>query len=206
MLTRSASRRIGALRHATLAALIAAAPLTAQQPRALTAADYDRAAHMLGPWVNPLVVGGTVAATWLPDDRFYYRRTTSAGSEWVIVDPAKRTRLPLFNHEAVAAALGRAGAGTVDAKAIPAQAVQLLSDGQRVAIEQGGRRYICDAKGAACTVETAQGEPSRAGRRGCRQVTPCCRPMASAPPSSATGISGCATSQRRRRRSSPPTG
>src|SRR4051794_1480727 len=160
------SRRLGALRTAPFLLVVAAAPLVAQQPRALTSADYDRAAHLLGPWINPLVVGGTVAATWLPDDRFYYKRTTTAGVEWVIVDPAKRTRTALFNHEAVAAALGRAGAGTVDAKAIPAQSVQLASDGQRVVIEQGGRRYTCDTRGAACTVETAQGETARAGRRG----------------------------------------
>jgi dipeptidyl-peptidase-4 len=165
MLTRRDSRPLRALRSAALL-FVAAAPLAAQQPRTVTATDYDRAAHLLGPWVNPLVVGGTVAATWLPDDRFYYKRTTTSGTEWVIVDPAKRTRTPLFDNAAVATALGRAGAGTVDAKAIPAQAVQLLSDGRGVAIEQGGRRYVCDAKGAACTVETAQGETPRAGRRG----------------------------------------
>src|SRR5258705_12891636 len=109
MLTRSASRRIGAFRSAAFVAIVAAAPLVAQQPRTLTTADYDRATHMLGSWANPLVVGGTVAASWLPDDRFYYKRTTPAGVEWVIVDPAKRTRLPLFDHQAIAAALGRAG-------------------------------------------------------------------------------------------------
>ena len=92
MVSLSASRRLGALRTATLLASVALAPAVAQQPRALTTSDYDRAAHLLGPWVNPLVVGGNVAATWLPDDRFYYKRTTAAGVEWVIVDPAKRTR------------------------------------------------------------------------------------------------------------------
>ena len=166
MSTCHSARRAIALRRAALLALLAAAPLAAQQARVLTAADYDRAAHMLGPWVNPLVVGGTVAATWLPDDRFYYKRTTTAGTEWVMVDPARRTRTPLFDHQAIAAALGRAGAGTVDAKAIPAQSVQLAGDGQGVVIEQGGRRYVCDPKGAACTVETAQGAVPRAGRRG----------------------------------------
>ena len=95
------------------------APTTSSAQRALTAADYDRAVRMLGPAVNPLVVGGTVTATWLPDDRFYYRITSVGGSEWVIVDPAKKSRTPLFRSVEVAHALARAGAGTIDPRNIP---------------------------------------------------------------------------------------
>jgi dipeptidyl aminopeptidase/acylaminoacyl peptidase len=76
-----------------LAAFLAAASATAQQPRAFTAADYDRAVKFLAPGVTPLVVGGAVTANWLPDDRFWYRNTTASGSETVLVDPAKRTRV-----------------------------------------------------------------------------------------------------------------
>jgi hypothetical protein len=47
----------------------------AQNRRALTAADYDRAVKMLAPSLNGLVVGDTVNATWLPDGRFWYVRT-----------------------------------------------------------------------------------------------------------------------------------
>ena len=42
----------------------------AQQKRALTAADYDRAVKMLAPALNGLVVGDSVTPTWLPDGRF----------------------------------------------------------------------------------------------------------------------------------------
>ena len=77
-----------------LAALVAVSAAAAQQPRSLTAADYDRAVKLLGPAVTPLVSGGTVVANWLPDDRFWYRNTTASGAtETVLVDPAKRTRV-----------------------------------------------------------------------------------------------------------------
>src|ERR1043165_4091577 len=71
--------------------LLAALPvaLTAQR-RVLTTADYDRAARMLGPSVNPLVIGGTVQPTWLPDGRFWYRNATD--SQAVVIDPSKKTR------------------------------------------------------------------------------------------------------------------
>jgi hypothetical protein len=56
----------------------------AQAP--VTAADYARAEKFLAPAVTPLVVGGTVAATWLPDERFTYRNTTADGRVQ-LVDP-----------------------------------------------------------------------------------------------------------------------
>jgi dipeptidyl-peptidase 4 len=75
-------------------ALVPPAPLAAQAPasRAVTAADYERAARFLPQSVNGLVVGGSVAPTWLPDGRFWYRNTTLAGPEIVVVDPARRSR------------------------------------------------------------------------------------------------------------------
>lgn len=132
--------------------LITAPALHAQ--RVLTTADYDRAARMLSFNVNPLVTGGTVMATWLPDDRFYYRNTTSTGSEWLLVDPAKKSRVALFNAPGVAQALTRAGAGTIDPRNIPAQRAELSSDGTQVVLAIGGRRWRCDVGGGNCTADT----------------------------------------------------
>ncbi len=66
--------------------------VVAQNRRTVTAADYDRAVRMLAPSLNGLVIGGSVNATWLPDGRFWYVRTTVAGTENVVVDPVKKTR------------------------------------------------------------------------------------------------------------------
>ena len=66
--------------------------VVAQNRRVLTTADYDRAVKMLAPSLTGLVVGDTVNATWLPDGRFWYVRTTLNGSENVVIDPAKKTR------------------------------------------------------------------------------------------------------------------
>src|SRR5215467_6057863 len=64
----------------------------AQNKRVLTTADYDRATKMLAPGLNGLVVGGNADATWLPDGRFWYVRTTLSGTENVVIDPARKTR------------------------------------------------------------------------------------------------------------------
>jgi dipeptidyl-peptidase-4 len=81
--------------HRVFAALtafaLASAPLGAQG-RVVTAADYDHARQFLAPALNGMVVGGAVAATWAPDGRFWYRNTTLAGAEIVVIDPAAKTR------------------------------------------------------------------------------------------------------------------
>jgi dipeptidyl-peptidase 4 len=68
----------------------------AQQPAAarpaLTTADYARAEKFLAPRTAPLVFGASVRPAWLEGDRFWYRNTTAAGAEFVMVDPVRRTR------------------------------------------------------------------------------------------------------------------
>lgn len=119
---------------------------------ALTAADYARAESFLGAAVNPLVVGGTVNATWLPDDRFTYRSNTGDGtSEFMLVDPAKKTRQPAFDHARLATALAAASGTTVDAKKLPFQTIELSADGTSVSFDVAAKRYTCDVAGAACT-------------------------------------------------------
>src|SRR5262249_19040681 len=66
--------------------------VAAQNRRALTTADYDRAVKMLAPNLTGLGVGDSVSATWLPDGRFWYVRTTLTGNENVVIDPVKKTR------------------------------------------------------------------------------------------------------------------
>src|SRR5580704_14461920 len=99
------------------AAIIFAAPARAQQ-RVLTAADYARAEKFMGYNTTPLVTGviggggrGGRGVNWLPDERFTYSLTTGDGTEFILVDPAKGTRAPAFDHAQVAAALS-AAAGT----------------------------------------------------------------------------------------------
>ncbi len=72
---------------------LAALPLGAQEPtRRPTAEDYARAERFLAPNVAPLVSGTAGPPSWLADGRFWYRRTTPAGAEIVIVDPVQATR------------------------------------------------------------------------------------------------------------------
>ena len=77
-----------------LATIVALPSASAQQAtRVYSTADYDRAVRLLAPSVGTLMTNNTVAANWLADDRLWYRNRTASGSELILVDPAKRTRV-----------------------------------------------------------------------------------------------------------------
>ncbi|MDQ4120502.1 MAG: S9 family peptidase [Acidobacteriota bacterium] len=67
-----------------LAFVLSIAPAFAQQPQSLTAADYARAEKFMGYNTAPLVSGSVGRVTWLPDDRFWYRK----GNDFVLVNTA----------------------------------------------------------------------------------------------------------------------
>ncbi|HEX8726615.1 MAG TPA: hypothetical protein VF737_14595, partial [Gemmatimonadaceae bacterium] len=94
------------MRHrvALLAALAAFTPAlrAAQQPKTITAADYSRAEKFMGYYTQPLVTGGFVSPDWMAGDRFWYREDTPHGAQFLLVDPARGTKAPAFNHAKVA--------------------------------------------------------------------------------------------------------
>jgi dipeptidyl aminopeptidase/acylaminoacyl peptidase len=64
----------------------------AQERRALSTADYDRAVRMLAQNLNNLVVNASITPTWLPDGRFWYTRTGAGGQETIVINPVARAR------------------------------------------------------------------------------------------------------------------
>jgi dipeptidyl aminopeptidase/acylaminoacyl peptidase len=147
---------------------LCAAPLVAQ-PHVFTAADYARAEKFMPYTTNPLVYRSGVRPNWLPGDRFWYRVTTPAGAEFVLVDPARGSRAPAFDHARVAAALSKAANGSYTAASLPFSDIDLTADGAFVSVNANGRRWRCDAKGAECADEgVARGgaAPGRGGRGG----------------------------------------
>jgi len=136
-------------------ALAAATTLSAQTPRALTAADYARAERLMGYNTTPLVYGGAVRGTWLPDDRLWYRNAIREGTEFVLADPVRRVRERVFDHVNLAAALSKAADTVYDAWHLPFQRLEISADNRSVTVDAGRRRFTCDRLGETCTVVAA---------------------------------------------------
>jgi len=151
--------------------LLSAAPLLAQ-PRAFTAADYAHAEQFMGYNTTPLVYRSGVRPNWLAEDRFWYRVTTPAGAEFVLVDPAKGTRTPAFDHARLAATLSKATNASYEANTLPFNEIDLTADAQFVSLNANGHRWKCDVKGTECTDEgvarSSVGGGGRGGRGGGR--------------------------------------
>ncbi|MBI2401378.1 MAG: DPP IV N-terminal domain-containing protein, partial [Gemmatimonadetes bacterium] len=115
----------------------------------------------MGYNTNPLVFGAPVRPSWLPGDRFWYRNTIPEGAEFVLVDPARRTRARAFDHERLAAALSRAADTSYGAFNLPFTQFELSSDGRSISFDARGRRWTCDVQGTRCTGEARRGDDGR---------------------------------------------
>jgi dipeptidyl aminopeptidase/acylaminoacyl peptidase len=133
--------------------LLIALPAIAQTPPAVTTADYARAEKWMGYNTNPLVFRAGVRPTWQGDDRFWYRVTTAEGTEFVMVDSAKGTKAPAFDHVKLAAALSAAAGTTFDAHHLPFTDFELSADGQTISFAAQRRRWKCDLTAGKCAAE-----------------------------------------------------
>jgi len=150
----------------TVLILVIAFPVMTQQtdaPRTLTASDYARAEKWMPYNTNPLVFRSGVRPTWQADDRFWYRITTAEGSEFLLVDTAKGTRAPAFDHAKLAVALSAATGTTYDAHRLPFTDFELSADGQTISFSIQRRRWKCDLVADKCS---AEGTPPASGQRG----------------------------------------
>ncbi|MBP8648879.1 MAG: DPP IV N-terminal domain-containing protein, partial [Thermomonas sp.] len=135
----------------------------------VTAADYERAAKMLGDRTAPLVDGGVRGVAWLDDGSVVYGASAGGKTAWLRFDPASGTPAPAFDHKALAAAIDKA-----NPKGKPADPDKLMAggfkrDGDALRIDLRGSAYRCDAAGCAALAKPASGtEPGAASPDGSR--------------------------------------
>jgi dipeptidyl aminopeptidase/acylaminoacyl peptidase len=99
--------------------------------RVLTAADYQHAESFMGYNTAQLVDHANVRPNWINgSDRFWYKDLTSGGSQYILVDPVKKTKTPAFDHDKLAAALGAATGGQYSALRLPFSTITYAPDGQ----------------------------------------------------------------------------
>jgi len=134
-------------------ALVAAALPGLAQTRVVTADDYTRAEKFTGGGMGALVYRSGVRPTWLADERFWYRNTTVEGSEFVLVDPAKGTREPAFDHAKLAAALSTVSGAKYDGAHLPFQSFTFSPDSVSVSFTAGDKAWKCDRQGVGCAID-----------------------------------------------------
>jgi dipeptidyl aminopeptidase/acylaminoacyl peptidase len=136
---------------------------SAQQGRQLTTEDYARAEKFMNYNVNPLVYHSVERPVWLADGRVWYRDRGPEGTTYTLVDPAKGTKGPAFDHAKLASALNVAGA-KADAHNLSITEFSLSSKDQTVMLTMGQHHWSCDLSGTGVCKSTDPQNPQRALR------------------------------------------
>ncbi|RZK17634.1 MAG: S9 family peptidase, partial [Hymenobacter sp.] len=98
----------------------------------------------MGYNTQPLVDGTTSPPAWLAGDRFWYRVLNAQGSEFILVDPARKTRKPAFDHARLAAALSAASGQPVAATRLPFRSFTFSPDEKAISFAASGKNWQYD--------------------------------------------------------------
>src|SRR5688572_21010450 len=113
-------------------AIAYAPPIQAQKAPASSATaapNYELAAAWTSQKVSKLVFDTSVTPRWLDaSDRFWYSYNTRAGRRFMLVDPVKKTKGPLFDHAKMAAALTMITRIPYDAQHLPFSQVRFVKN------------------------------------------------------------------------------
>jgi dipeptidyl-peptidase 4 len=135
----------------------AAQEVNSGRPRVFTADDYKRAEQFMDYNTRALVFH-QVRGKWLPEDRYLFRDTGPDGSEFVVVDAARGTRQPAFDHAKIAAALSSATGASYNAAHLPFATFEFSADEKSISFQLKSQRWTCDSQGTACA---AGGKPAK---------------------------------------------
>jgi dipeptidyl aminopeptidase/acylaminoacyl peptidase len=133
---------------------------SAQHPRQYTDQDYANAEKFMPYNMNPLAFKGQVKAQILDGSRFWYKAVDDNGITYTLIDPAKGTRGPAFDHEKLAAAMNAVSGGhvRVDARHLSLSKLAFSDNDQILMFTSAGSEYRCNlgASPASCAVIAAE--------------------------------------------------
>jgi dipeptidyl aminopeptidase/acylaminoacyl peptidase len=146
------------MRLPLLALLLALpAPLAAQG----TAADFARA-EGLRDRLKGTITGAVDQSGWIDSTpRFWYRRSTRAGAEFVVADAETRQKRAAFDHARIASALQRLLRRPVTGEALPFNTIAFADREQTLLLQVDTLRLRCTLADYACAPARVRGEGSR---------------------------------------------
>jgi dipeptidyl aminopeptidase/acylaminoacyl peptidase len=110
-----------------LSFLLLAFSSVAQQPA--SKGNYELAARFSPEKLKKMIFSTSVDPHWMKkSDRFWYEYETTQGKKWVLVDPVRRTKSPLFDADKLAAELTKVVKDPFDGQHLKLDNMKLLGD------------------------------------------------------------------------------
>lgn len=99
-------------------------------------ANYKMAARFTPAKMRKMVFSTFADAHWLKhSDRFWYIWETSEGKTFIIVDPVRKTRRPIFDNVKMAAMLTKITKDPYDAKHLPIKEIKFVKKDKAIQFE-----------------------------------------------------------------------
>lgn len=161
----------GVLALAVLASTPWSARLAVAQTPVVTTGDYARAERSLGYSTAPLIDHMIEPVRAFGDDAFWYRDHDVSGDRFVRMDATTGETEAVFDRDALARALGKAGAEALKADALGiTELARRVDDGVDIDL-RGGTRFRCTLAAQVACVDrdaadksAAKGDASKRGK------------------------------------------
>ncbi len=121
-------------------------PVFSQSTDSLSAKDYASAESFLRYTTQQYVDNGYVNPNWISGDKFWYRNLTAQGSEFILVDPVKGTRVTAFDQQKLATALSTVTGLSYHAAMLPFQTLNYSPDEKSIIIKIKNKQWKVDLK------------------------------------------------------------
>ncbi len=149
---------------------LAIASVATAQQKVLTTKDYARAEQFLTYNTEPLVDRANIRPNWLPNGQFWYRVLTPQGSEFMLIDPARKTRQAAFDQQKLATSLSAATGKTYTAFMLPFRTFVFSADQQAIVFVADAKQWKCDLQTYAVVPDNSVMSQATAGNVVGRQL------------------------------------
>ena len=110
--------------------------------------EYLQAEKFTQSKLNTMLFSTTVDPHWFQKGNcFWYEYKTSDGTQWYVVDPAKKTRTPLFDRDELAAQLTETVKDPFEARHLPIRNLKAKEDGKTFTFEVTSTKEVKNEKG-----------------------------------------------------------
>jgi dipeptidyl-peptidase 4 len=116
-----------------------------------TLEDYQRAQRFLPGNLRHIVVSADVDPHWIEkSNRFWYRRISPKGTEFVLVDAEQNTSTPAFDHGRLATELSRAAKHEYEALDLPFADIEFIDNGKAIHFSIDNAQWTCQLATYEC--------------------------------------------------------
>lgn len=111
-------------------------PSFAQRDKRAVKPNYDLAAKFSPQKLRTMIFTTEVRPNWINhSDKFWYQYQTSEGRKWVLVDPATKSKQPLFDNSDMARKVTRIVKNPFDAQHLTINKLEFTEDGKKIRFE-----------------------------------------------------------------------